>query len=217
MKKLICFHGFLGGVDSFDFLRDDYEVISLDLSSLIHLDSNEIFNFLSKEYDLTLGYSLLGYSFGARLAAEIFLNHPESFNSLIMLAGHLGLRDSELESRREIENVFVSKLTELSESDFSSYWNGLSLFIHDKSEILHRSKNDHLYFQNYALSKQPYLLDLAQKHKDKIHIFYGEMDTKYCDYARSELIGLNITYLPELGHRLLQAPNIIKKELGKIL
>lgn len=223
--KLLCLHGFLGHSSDFDFLKDQYEILALDLSAYVQFDFETLYESITE--NIKLGeFHILGYSFGARLAARIYARYvfdnqlyPSMVkNKLICFAGHFGLENNkEKEERKIIELRMMEKIQNLNESEFLNYWNKLEIFQNDeKLETIH-FENAQFYFLNYALSNQPCLKSKLLPYREHIHIYYGLNDGKYADYARMELSEFNLNFLPHTGHRILKNKDKILKLLGEAL
>ncbi len=208
MKTILCLHGFLGQPADFDFLKAKYKVVAPNLNDYVELDFEQL-SLKFEELYLTIKPSLiLGYSFGARLALRL-MSQLNLSCELICLAGHMGLTPHEISDRIQIEEQMVKKLTSYTEADFLNYWNGLELFKHDGPLVNPNMDKAVCYLKNYCLSKQPHLKNNLLTKSKQIRIYYGELDTKYTDYATSELKDFNFHILPGLGHRLLHHPEEI--------
>lgn len=215
--KILALHGFLGFPEDFSFLENDFDLIPLDLSEYVIKSYEEILNEVKNISNLDL---ILGYSFGSRLGARLFLDLKISNCDLkfMGLAGHLGIRDKELLAERmKIENAFVKKIESLSDEEFLDYWNGLELFSRDKKLKKAKLKNAKDFFLNYPLSKQPYLRDELLKYSKSILFIYGEDDFKYCDYAKKHLSQFNVNYLQNSGHRVIQHHDFVFKKVKEFL
>lgn len=212
MKKILCFHGFLGFPSDFDFLKDHYDIHAPDLSDYVQLSYPQLLKKMNHEFNLNHCH-LLGYSFGARLAARIF-SDINSQCKLFMLAGHLGLESTkEIKERESVESDFIQKVQTYSDEEFLKYWNSLELFKWDDPIKVANLHNKDKYFLNYGLSKQPPLKEKLIKKKKNIKINYGELDQKYVTYATQKLPMFELRFWAETGHRLLQNKQKILDEL----
>ena len=127
--KLVCLHGFLGSSKDFSFLKSEFDVFAPNLDDYLDLSISEIFNKL----DLNSENILIGYSFGARLAMQVFLKDPDKFKKVLLFAGHMGLDTSEeKEERYKFENMMISFIKNNSINSFQKMWNSLDLFQYDK-------------------------------------------------------------------------------------
>jgi pimeloyl-ACP methyl ester carboxylesterase len=216
--KVVCLHGFLGSGTDFNFLQPEFDCFAPDLDSIVHLDIDEIDKVFFNESDTD--FILVGYSFGARLAMQLFLKNPGRFSKLILLAGHMGLRDVSMRfERRVFEDKMVCSLKTLSMKDFISMWNEYDIFKYDKN-IRFNSQDTvsaQKYFSKWGLSRQPFLLNDLLIHRDKIQVYYGRNDKKYYDYGCKSLTEFNVTYLDDVGHRIIQHHELIHKILRKTL
>ena len=105
----------------------------------------------------------------------------------------------------------------LSDNDFLEYWNGLSLFSHDKKLMKGNFKNAKEYFSNYSLSKQPYLEKELLKYTKSILFIYGQQDSKYREYAQKYLTNYKVKYLSPCGHRVIQKKSLVLEEVKEFL
>lgn len=216
MKK-IFFHGFGSDESQFaDFADENSWLFPINKYICDELDSiiRTIESFIGNE-----PAQLIGYSFGARLAMQIFCQNPTRFTHIILLAGHAGLASIEEKKQRLIiEESFLEKLSQKSMQEFELYWNELDLFSHDQFEKLKTTDKEILkqYFLSWGLSKQPFMLNDLKKFKDKVLWFYGEFDEKYCHYANNELSDFNVIKIPSQGHRVYQS-KAMQKMLKEIL
>lgn len=215
--KILSLHGFLGYPEDFDFLVEDFDLISLNLSEFVNRTYEDIYHFVKEIPNLDL---IIGYSFGSRLGARLFsdLKHINPELKFIGLAGHLGIANKDqLIERVKIEETFINHFDELSNNEFLEYWNGLSLF--ESDERLQRGNfiNAKDYFLNYSLSKQPCLDEKLIKFSDSILFIYGEYDQKYCQYAKENLSLFKVKYFDDCGHRVIQKSNLVLKEVREFL
>ncbi|MBD64568.1 MAG: hypothetical protein CME62_05150 [Halobacteriovoraceae bacterium] len=202
-------HGFAGRTSQFDFITT--EKVDIDLFELKEFSLAAI----EAKIDFSKEVKLIGYSLGARLAAQIFLRNADSISQCLLLAGHMGLSSEEDKKNRiDIESNFKDKLRHLSQEEFISFWNSLELFSHDHSERI-RYEPALLFkmIEQFALTKQPYLIPSLAAYKEKIHFFYGEKDTKYFQYAQSELSDFNVHTFADAGHRVYQYESVKNKIL----
>lgn len=209
MKK-IFFHGFLGNANQFTPLIDEHSFV-FPIDDYIDSNIDQITTRIKKFLDGEVGH-LIGYSFGSRMAMQVYCHAPQLFNKLILLTGHAGIDcASSRQSRLEIEESFVEKLNDFDKDNFKKFWNSLDLFCADHPiEISHYSpKHLQKYFINWGLSKQPYLLESLKQHKENVFWFFGEQDKKYSDYAKRELSDFNVKIFPGLGHRVYQSEDLL--------
>ena len=120
---IYCLHGFGGRTSDFNFISKKH--INIDL---YHLKKYSIAE-LMQQIDLSQqNHVLIGYSMGARLAAQMFLQSPKHFSKIHLLASHMGLQtETERSQRKSIEKTIFDKVKDLSESEFNKYWNSLEL------------------------------------------------------------------------------------------
>lgn len=204
--KWVAFHGFSGSSRQFDFLKGK-DVLHFPIEAFLDNSINEMTKYL-KEKITNEKINLIGYSFGSRMAMQVFNQIPDRINHMFCLAGHCGLENQNDRIQRQIiEDTFVNKLNSSDKEQFENYWNSLDIFKADNFiEFNHYNKKIlSQYFLNWGLSKQPYLLNILKIHKNKITFFYGEKDIKYRDYAHKYLNEFKVHFLPKTGHRVYQS------------
>ncbi len=91
------------------------------------------------------------------------------------------------------------------------------MFEFDKAEENLNFENARKYFIKYGLSKQPFLKNILFEKRKNIYLYYGDLDNKYKEYAKSELSEFNITFLDGVGHRILQHEQTVKNLLKESL
>ena len=214
--RLLCFHGFLGGPQDFDFLKDSYQVKAINLRDFVHLAFDDLFEKLQSIGAFENVDIILGYSFGARLALRLKIL-KQLKQPLFCIGGHLGLKDKEeIFKRKAFEDNIIERIQSLSEANFLHFWNSFELFEYDKPLASVDMRNAELFFANYGLSKQEYLLDFLSTAKN-IHFLYGENDSKYLDYARTKLGDFDFEILADSGHRALTHHDAVKNWLKEKL
>lgn len=202
---LHCFHGFLGTRS--DFSQFNNAVVH-DLYRLCEKSKDDVLGLLGAE--IPAGSVLLGYSFGGRLAMQLFLQNPDKYKQCIVISSHCGLKDKAAKMQRVLfDQKCADKLRELEEQEFLNGWNSQALFEFDRPITQFPIKDKNVlarFFTEFGLSTQDYLIDELMDFKDKIHFIYGEKDSKYLDYAQSNIkgMGFKTDILPNLGHRVLQ-------------
>jgi pimeloyl-ACP methyl ester carboxylesterase len=210
-KNILCLHGFLGSPQQFDFLKAEYNIFCPDLSTYVELEFDDLKAKLIKQYPGIGEMNILGYSFGSRLGARLFLSLNSS-GKFIGLTGHAGLNtESERDERLLFEQSMMRKLEVMDKADFLEEWNSYGIFKYDRTlEIKSVNfKKSELYFRNYGLSKQPYIYQELLNKRNAVFYYYGELDEKYKTYAHNELKGLNVEFLKNKGHRLIDFPEKI--------
>lgn len=218
--RLHCFHGFLGSESDFNFLgemKGQFNIQTYDMAELCAGSKEAAYGSLDiKKEDI-----ILGYSFGARFGLEAMARFD--CKSLIMLAGHAGLKDSERAARLLVEDVFVEKVESLEFSEFMEYWNSIPLFKYD-SPISPKPLDKKIMvnmFREFGLSSQKRRIDYLKENCEKVLWVCGKKDKKYYDYTKAEIepLGVDCAYV-EAGHRLLQNKeiilNILKKKLESL-
>lgn len=213
-KRVLALHGFLGSPDDFNYLRHDFEVLAPDLRNLVSENIEDLgMRILADEK-----IPIIGYSFGARLAARLKLLFPERVGSCLLLSGHMGLLHSEQKiERKYFENQMIEKLKTLSRPEFETFWNGLALFKADDPIKMNSNPRDWIdFFNNYGLSGQPYLLNDLAKYSNELIFGYGKFDSKYKEYAEKELSKFNVHWF-SCGHRVLTQESEMRKLLSKVL
>lgn len=216
MTKIICLHGFLGAGSDFNFLKPYYDIYSPDLDNLVDFSLKSISETILSHVDEDT--ILLGYSFGARLAMQLFLESPDSYKKMLLFAGHMGLDNSSERAQRLIfENRMIELLKNVSMKEFLKIWNDYPIFDNDTDMKLSNQcpLRAQVYFHKWGLSKQPFLKDKLLEFRDRLHIFYGEKDVKYCQYALESLQDFNVSFIKDKGHRLINDKQLIVDQIGK--
>ena len=214
---IVCLHGFLGSGKDFSFLANEHEVYAPELDELVSYPIEQMWQELSSKLSAGSENILIGYSFGARLAMQLFLKAPQRFNKVIFLAGHAGLKNQvEINERIKIEEQFKAKIKEHTFENFLTYWNELSLFAADEVIAPEPKKQSTLssYFENYSLSRQPFMLDKLKSYNDKVVWYYGSLDQKYSSYAKDNLADFDLRFIEGCGHRLL-SNKLVQEQLIK--
>lgn len=203
--SLHCFHGFLGSRS--DFSQFSNATIH-DLYQLCEKSKDDTLGLLDVE--IPAGSILVGYSFGGRLAMQLFLKNPSKYKQCIVISSHCGLKDKAAKMQRVLfDQKCADKLRELEEDEFLKGWNSQALFSYDNPITQFPIKDKNIlarFFTEYGLSTQDYLIDDLIQYKDKLHFIYGEKDQKYLEYAQSNIkaMGFKTDILPNVGHRVLQ-------------
>lgn len=218
-EKILCLHGFLGNPKQFDFLKEDFEVFPLKLDELVGLSFEDMNKKINEQYPELPEMSVLGYSFGSRLGARIFLENKMQ-GHYIGLTGHVGLdTQEERNDRKKFEDKIIGQLFKLKESEFLDFWNGYDIFKSDTPILLKDAcfKNAQDYFLNYGLSMQPNLMKELRKKKERVHFFFGEKDKKYVSYANQKLGDMNVTIMKNKAHRLINSKTMVLEICRTIL
>ena len=212
-QNILCLHGFLGSPQQFEFLKEEYNIFCPDLSAYVVLDFDNIKAKLIKDYPGIQRMNILGYSFGSRLGARLFLSLNSS-GKFIGLTGHAGLNsDDERSERLLFEESMVAKLESLNKAQFLEEWNSYDIFKYDLALDIKsvNFKNSDLFFKNYGLSKQPNIYNELFNKRESVFYYYGVLDEKYKSYAHNELQGLNVEFLKNKGHRIIDSPEQVLK------
>ena len=217
MSKWLALHGLFGDFSQWDFLNqlNNVDLQALDLYPLMDLSKDELLMDLLSRFVANNQHSnnLIGYSMGGRIAMELFLKSPDSFNKLILLASHPGLEDNTaILARKNWENSWISKIQQLPQ-DFITDWNKQSIFEHDQDILLPDKPLQQLIagIATWGLSKQKNLLPDLLKHRDKVLWLIGSKDSNYLKLAEDRLGDFSILKVENAGHRLLQHPEEVLK------
>ncbi|MBT4793373.1 MAG: hypothetical protein HON90_17510 [Halobacteriovoraceae bacterium] len=214
-QKILCLHSFLGSPQDYDFLKEKYDVIAPDLTQLVALDFEQLYQRLFECGYLSPEIPIIGYSFGSRLGSRLF-NKMKQKPILVCLAGHLGIKSlTEKKIRNDFELDMMKRISESSSEVFLEFWNQLRLFANDNELNGIHYGNAALFFKNYGLSTQPFLKDKLLAHKEKCFFYYGLNDKKYCEYAKKELGDFDTVYLEHIGHRIISHHAVILSILGE--
>lgn len=232
--RIVAFHGFLGLPADFEGFKKKLsaQVSSFDFfAPFLFENENSLPNsfkdwpdFFEKELvpkisfqlqqDPTSPRLLMGYSFGGRLALDLFLARNDLFDRLILLAPNPGLLTNQDKSLRLAKDAAWSK--KISESNWPSFiaeWNSQEIFKFDRALPQERYSGD---FSILALKKSLDVLSLGhmraqkddiQKLQNRIFWVSGESDPKITPlYSQLKSQGLirHWGLIPRAGHRLLQ-------------
>lgn len=198
LYDVVALHGFLGSPDDFD-INPNLQVLCPQYDALFDED------LAAFGTSLPTTKILLGYSFGARIAAQLKILFPEKFKTLILLAGHLGLQTAaEKGARLNWEMELIQRMSH--KESFLDYWNKLDLFKADEPllevENLEYFKK---YIERFGLSKQDYLINDLLPYKDDIIYVVGERDNKYVSYVEQHIQGkFSVMKLKNAGHRIFR-------------
>lgn len=228
MSSWMALHGLFGDSSQWSFLENLDAVdklIAVDLYPLLDKPKDKLMgNLLSLLVDKCQNagaknqINLIGHSMGGRIAMELFLKSPESFERLVILASHPGLLDKSQILAREIwEKKWLAHLQQ-NPSEFISAWNQQSIFENDKPIELPSRPLEQLAggILNWGLSKQKNLLPLLQNFKQKVYWLIGSEDNKYCEFAKESLQDFKVLKIKGAGHRLLQYPNEISECISRL-
>lgn len=234
--RLFALHGFLGLASDFRatfdelrkvvkndpyFLKDNLQMNSVDYFKEPTLQPTHKIqewaqNFNRFIFNLNIKTEkrvLMGYSQGARLAMQAYMNDPGMWNSLILISGNPGLTTIERKQRIANDEAWAEKFVK---GDFQKNirdWNQQSVFTGSKNEPL-RSEKDYdknllsLALKNWSVAWQDDFTSYFENpiHSRKIQVIYGRRDIKY--KAIYEEIGKKNPRLPlveieDAGHRVI--------------
>ena len=199
------FHGFLGSLKDFSFLKKE----NVTLYDLYEMEINP---------EIGPQDILIGYSMGGRVALEIASKNNYQLNKLVLINAHPGLATEEERANRTLfEDRVIQEMEEKTKEEFLTEWNSLPIFEHDlpvEVEDDERFKKSVELFDRYRLSKQKDHLPELIKNKDKVLYIVGLQDDKYMDLAESLLLPHDISVKGILGgHRLFQKSLELKQVL----
>lgn len=202
--SIYCFHGFLGSRDDFSHFNGAQK---LDLYEICKESKEDVLKNL--EQTIAPDSILVGYSFGGRLAMQLFVKNPDKYKGCVVISSHCGLKDRAHKMQRVLfDQKCADKVRLLDEKSFLDGWNSQPLFQCDKPIEKYPIQDKNIlarFFTEFGLSTQDYLIDDLTVHKDKLHFIYGQDDIKYFEYAKNiQAMGFKTQIIPNCSHRVLQ-------------
>lgn len=163
--------------------------------------------------------TLVGYSFGARVALHVAVLHPRHVSRLVLVSGTAGIiDDQERAQRRASDDALARRIETIGVNQFVDEWLALPLFSGlnpDTDQRADRCTNtasglaDSLRYAGTGL-QQPLWGDLGDVSCDVL-LIAGENDTKFVDLARrmhDALPHSEIATVEGAGHTVhLEAPD----------
>ena len=171
---------------------------------------------------------LIGYSFGGRLALELFFSNPDAIDLVIVLGSNLGLLSSaEKKERIASDQAWAEQLSTLSWEEFNHHWNSQAIFKNEAQATPPRYSGDYSVaslqraLTHFSLGHMQTSPSALKRYKEKLYFFSGERDPKitplYAELAQQGVIA-NWQVLPAAGHRLLhENPSSLADRLVRIL
>lgn len=218
--KILALHGFLGQGSDWQLLQSQVDA-DWTCPSLFHPETNIRMNDFSEatrtlmeelaesSFDL-----LIGYSFGGRLALELFKRYPGLCGKMLLLSTHLGgLQTAELNAKRKKDSDWAIRFLSEDWDSLMSAWNDQPLFANDLKAPRVATDYDrrklYMALENLSLADQAMYLDLDENLREKLVFAVGRDDEKflqlYHNYKQSQWIS-DFQILPG-GHRLHQPPS----------
>lgn len=227
-SKFFFAPGFLGSPNDGDFLRPlGAEVHGVDFFSPKgwlargNFPANSGFQNLAVElHEWMQSFSgkkyLVGYSFGGRVLAHVFLQNPIAYEKFFLISSHLGLHENnEKISRVESDAVWARKFLNEPWNKVLHEWNQQPVLATSKDPTRLEKNYDrralYLAFSAFSLGVQENLEMHLMQHKEKIVYVCGSKDAKFVELAQNyQKIGLSTHCLVGSGHRVLQdAPELL--------
>jgi 2-succinyl-6-hydroxy-2,4-cyclohexadiene-1-carboxylate synthase len=228
---LLLLHGWMGSCEDYQhaiaLLRSQFYCIAIDLpghgrTSVIGDDTgydfmktaNGIIQILD---DLKIDRcTLVGYSFGGRLALYLALEFPDRFDRIILESTSPGLATThEREARIIGDNLIIDRLMTTDFPTFVTNWYRQPLFIGidehpDFSALIqHRLSNQPRNLakslQYAGLGRQPYLGKRLKTHDRSILLIVGEWDAKFVSIAQTldrDCPCINVKIVPNCSHNV---------------
>lgn len=214
---LTCIHGFTQTSHSWqpfaEHLGDGWQTIALDAPG--HGGSSDGTRTVSECGDdiaeTSRGGTLIGYSMGARMALHAALQHPRSYDSLVLISGTPGIEDVvERTERLNNDNVLADHIEAIGVDAFIEEWLSQSLFSglsHTASQREHRRKNTSSGLANSlrfaGTGTQRPLWDVLYLVDIPVLVIAGANDAKFVHIGQTMTNALpNATFIvvPDVGH-----------------
>lgn len=161
---------------------------------------------------------LIGYSFGGRLALELFSERPEIWDHVFLISANPGfLRDHERSDRLVSDSKWAERFREEKWSEVTAAWNDQSIFkgTHEpkRFEGDFSRENLSLALEGYSLAKMAVTKEKLRHEKEKMKWIVGERDTKLTSLysvLKEDGIIQNLEIIKDSGHRVLfDQPDLI--------
>ncbi len=216
-QPITCVHGFTQTSHSWqpfiDLLGNDWQITSLDAPG--HGRSVDGTRTLEQCGDdiaqTSFGGTLIGYSMGARMALHAVLQHPRSYDSLVLISGTPGIEDDkERQTRLNNDNVLADHIETIGVDAFIDEWLSQPLFAglsHQAAQREHRIRNtaqglaDSLRYAGTGTQRP--LWDVLHLIDIPVLVVAGEHDAKFVDIGQRMTNALpNATFIviPQVGH-----------------
>ncbi len=161
---------------------------------------------------------LIGYSFGGRLALELFSERPEIWDHVFLVSANPGfLRDHERSDRLLSDANWAERFRDEKWSEVLAAWNDQSIFkgTHEPSRFEgdFSRENLALALEKYSLAQMSVTKEKLRQEKEKMKWVAGERDSKlttlYADLKNDGVIQ-NLEIIKDSGHRVLfDQPDLI--------
>ncbi len=217
--------GFLGRPEDGDlFLGLSCDLIKLDFFSpqglLAQISPSEnqqnLFFILSQRIleqidllDASVPVNLVGYSFGGRVLAHVFLARPDRFQKLFLISSHLGLESSEDKKiRKASDQIWANKFQSLNWSELMHEWNEQGVFaggqIPVREEEKYLRKSLQIALEKLGLGDQQNLEQVLLQKRNRVIYICGEHDKKFVHLSqRYKELGFTTHMISDSGHRVL--------------
>ena len=216
-KTLVLIHGFLGSSQDFSQIQKDlsssHRVIALDLP--LDLEHFSLKNISKSIYQKLTSLHVqkaifVGYSMGGRIALELYRNHPEMFEKLVLISASPGIRNEKDRESRLLSDLNWAEVLQADVCAFLEKWYAQDLF---KSFREHAGFASHLRIRkNHVSLKHAQMLveaspatnldhfDLLGQIQIPVLVLLGEYDLKYQNLWSNLVANLPHIKLKTISH-----------------
>ncbi|HRK09336.1 MAG TPA: alpha/beta fold hydrolase [Pseudobdellovibrionaceae bacterium] len=213
-------HGLLGRGENLGDLRIELRVASPAPLLRGRTTREEVLSAWAHELSRERADLILGYSMGARLAAEILQRLPNLGSRALLLSPHPGLSsDAERQARRQHDRAWAMRFRA---ADSARAWRRLDRAWNAQGVLQSRQPRFGRWAERFRYARELELLGLATQADHRtwyrqvrgIKVLIGERDAKFRELWRE----LPHDVVPEAGHRLLvDAPISVQKFCVELL
>ena len=221
--NIVCFHGFLGDPQDWEFLRKPLQDNGANLYLINLWESFEAAQpdsmvewseFLTQslrnlgvDFNQTLA---LGYSMGGRLLAQMLTNPKCRFTKAVLIGAHLGLPNLEDRALRlRQDELWASRFLTEEWSSVIAAWNAQDVFkgsvLPTREDLQNRRQTLARVLTVASLGRQEYLLP-ALREVPALELVAGSLDYKFSSLYQTwalEWPNVKVTLVPRSGHRVL--------------
>lgn len=154
---------------------------------------------------------LVGYSFGGRLAIEMFNERPDMWDHVFLLSANPGfLNTHDRSDRLAKDKLWADRFRKEKWSDVVKAWNSQPIF--EGTEEAPRFEGDFsretlaLALEEYSLAKMTVSEERLKKEKEKMKWVAGERDSKIVslyNHLKRDGVIQSLEIIKDSGHRLL--------------
>lgn len=218
---MIALHGFLGSARDFAPFATEFKkwspgtelfILNLFSHGAKYLPEGGFARFSAAFLDQAPrnACTLLGYSFGGRLALQLAIDHPERFQNVILVSANPGLMTAE-EKRERLQNdlIWAERFASAPWLEVVRDWNAQGVFSGSTEPARYEGDYDRTLLvralKEYSLAEMSVTPEKLAR-VPNIHWVCGDKDAKYVtlySHLRESRVIKNLTILPQAGHRVI--------------